>query len=137
MRFQPLFFLESLKGPDDSKPETSPIQLAGITRRFSAMAGLGVDVMAITAVFNYLNFVGSEKALLDTPYGLTVLVKMVFFLALLNLGAFNRYASAPVLERWAGSPSGKGGFIGRIDGFFIHPLRKGARVTGWRFFSSA
>ncbi len=119
-----------IKGPDDSKPETSPIQLAGIARRFSAMAGLGVGVMAITAVFNYLNFVGSEKALLDTPYGLTVLVKMVFFLALLNLGAFNRYASVPVLERWAGSPSGKGGFIGRIAGFFYTPITEGR--TGYR-----
>ncbi len=106
-------------------PSASPAVIAGIARRFSAMAGAGVAVMAVTAAINYQIYVGSIRALLDTPYGLTAASKIILFLAILNLGAFNRYISVPVLQHWAGLSPGKPGIAGRMVRLLFSPFTKG------------
>ncbi len=108
--------------PDD---ENRPALIAGVARRFSALAGIAVAVMAVTSSFNYLLYIGGSRALLDTSYGLTDLAKIFFFLALLALGAFNRYISVPALERWAGLPARKRGVAGRTAARFYSPFAGG------------
>jgi putative copper export protein len=76
-------------------------QIAQIARRFSAMAGAAVVIAAITALYNSVQYVGSFAALVKTPYGRTALIKLLAFLVILWLGAFNRYASVPLLQRAA------------------------------------
>ena len=120
-------------------PDSETRLIAGIARRFSAMAGVAVAVMIITSALNYVYYIGGEKALLGTPYGLTALAKIVFVAALLNLGAFNRYVSVPALERWAGLdclPANRASPAGRPP-VYTRRLRPGARATGWPFFSNA
>lgn len=88
--------------------------LASVASRFSRMAGAAVGILALTAFYNAWSHVGSLKGLWLTPYGGTVIVKIVLFLLLINLGAFNRYVSVPLLQRFGGIAPGKRGIIGRL-----------------------
>jgi len=93
--------------------------IAGVARRFSRIAGVAVGIVALTSIYNAWSYVGSFGALLKSPYGLAVLVKIILFLILINLGAFNRYINVPLLQQWGGFPSGNPGIIKRIVDRFV------------------
>jgi len=76
--------------------------IAGTAARFSRIAGIAVGIIALTALYQVWVYAGSIEALLKSPYGRTVIVKIVLFFLLLCLGAFNRYISVPRLQEWAG-----------------------------------
>ncbi len=80
--------------------------LAGVARRFSRMSGIAVGIIAVTAVNNYVVYVGSFEALWLSPYGLTVVAKIILFFILVNLGAFNRYVNLPLLQECVGASAG-------------------------------
>jgi putative copper export protein len=88
--------------------------IARVAGRFSAMAGVAVALVAVTAAYNFVIDVRSVKAMTATPYGLTVTAKILLLGILLNLGAFNRYVSVPALQDWAGGSAQAGGTIGRF-----------------------
>jgi len=94
--------LPKLVTPDD---HVAPL-LAGVAGRFSRMSGIAVGIIAITALYNYLVYVSSFEALWKTPYGLTVVAKIIMFFILVKLGAFNRYINVPLLQEWAGVSAG-------------------------------
>ncbi len=82
---------------------------ADIACRFSRMAGLAIALIAVTALYNSILYVGGFAALATTPYGRTALMKLLLFLAVLGFGAFNRYESVPLLRYKAGlMPRGRG-----------------------------
>ncbi|MDA8387479.1 MAG: CopD family protein [Nitrospiraceae bacterium] len=114
-----------IKPEDALKSDIRPPLIAGIARRFSVMAGWGVAVMAVTAAINYLTYIGGARALLGTPYGLTVAAKVILFLVLLPLAAFNRYVNVPALEQWAGFPAHKPGIAGRAARRLYLPFVQG------------
>ncbi len=105
-----LFILPELIG----SVEPQVLLIAGVARRFSRMAGFAVGIVAITALYNGLTYVGSFVALWKSPYGLTIIAKIVLFLILANLGGFNRYVSVPLLQEWAGTSSKRRGIFTRI-----------------------
>lgn len=105
-----MVILPGLIGPDDRQEAL----IADVARRFSRMAGIAVGIVIITAIYNYLVYVGSFEALLMTPYGLTVIAKIVLLFILVNLGGFNRYVSVPLLQEWAGASAEGRGTITRI-----------------------
>ncbi len=88
--------------------------LADVSRRFSRIAGIAVLVIALTAVYNARVYVGSVEALLESPYGRTVIAKIVLFLMLLGLAVYNRYISVPCLQEWAGLAPGNTGIVSRL-----------------------
>ena len=96
------------------RKEPTPALIAKVVSRFSAMAGFAVGIAAITALYNAWIYVGSIHALLGGPYGWTVIAKIVLFLVLINLGAFNRYVSVPLFQEWAGASSTGRGVFTRI-----------------------
>jgi putative copper resistance protein D len=106
------------------REEASAHLLSRVAGRFSAMAGVAVGVTAITAAYNFLIDVRSVKAMVETPYGLVVVAKIVLFGILINFGAFNRYVSVPLLREWAGGSAEIGGVIDRIAGKFFAPFRR-------------
>jgi nitrogen fixation protein FixH len=66
------------------------------------MAGLALGVVALTGVFRALDEVGWPRdwaRLVDTSYGITVLVKVGLFLPLIALAARNRYRNVPAVVR--------------------------------------
>jgi putative copper export protein len=96
------------------RKEPTPALIARVVSRFSAMAGFAVGIVAMTALYNAWIYVGSIHALLGAPYGWTVIAKIVLFLVLVNLGAFNRYVSVPLLQEWAGASQEGRGIFTRI-----------------------
>jgi putative copper export protein len=94
--------------------DQSAMPMAGVARRFSRIAGCAVGIIAVTSLYNAWSYVGSFEALWKMPYGRTVLAKIILFLVLMNLGAFNRYMNVPLLQQWAGMSPGSQGVVNRI-----------------------
>jgi copper resistance protein D len=110
-----LFVLSVVILPEIIRPDDFPAPLlASVASRFSRLAGIAVGVLALTALYNAWLHVGSLEGLWLTPYGLTVVVKILLFFLLINLGAFNRYVSVPLLQQLGGIDPGKRGIIGHL-----------------------
>lgn len=84
---------------NDHSSQQGADHIPGIAQRFSTMAGIAVGVVAITASVNGWFYIGEPKTLWTTPYGATSLCKAILFIALLMLGALNRYISVPLLNK--------------------------------------
>ncbi len=112
------------------RKEPTPALIAKVASRFSSMAGFAVGVVAITALYNARKYVGSIHALLGAPYGWTVIAKVMLFLLLINLGAFNRYVNVPLLEEWAGASAEGRGIFTRIALRFFPGLQMGGNGGG-------
>lgn len=104
------------------------VVLAGVARRFSGIAGFAVGIVGITAVYNGFSYVGKMKALWSTDYGLTVIVKIILFVVLVGLGAFNRYVNVPGLQGWAGMSVAEG-VINRFVHKFLPGMRRGRDIA--------
>jgi putative copper resistance protein D len=88
--------------------------IAGIVRRFSAMALGAVVVLIGTGTLNAWCLVGSFPALWITPYGRVLLLKLAIFLAVVALGAVNLLLGKPQLLRIEGGQTGSLPIIRRM-----------------------
>ncbi len=87
--------LVALRGvPDEEK--------AVAARRFSAVAGVALGVVAATGVLRAVDEVGAWGQLLTTSFGQLVLLKSGCLLLLAALGAINRYRNVPAAPRTLG-----------------------------------
>lgn len=75
--------------------------LAGVIPRFSALAVAATLLLALTGIYNSWIHLSSVRDLINTPYGITLLVKILLFLLMLPLGGFNRFFIRPRVERLA------------------------------------
>src|SRR2546422_1569668 len=66
--------------------------------RFSTPAAGAVGILVGTGVYSALVHVGSLPALTVTPYGRTLLVKLLFVILAVALGAYHRFVMRPRLE---------------------------------------
>ena len=82
----------------DLSPGQRRACLAGLVPRFSTVAGLSVAVLIVTGVFGAWAQVTVAEAL-ATPYGYTLVVKVVLVALLLVLGAVNLLWVRPGLAR--------------------------------------
>ncbi len=102
--------------------------------RFSRIAGSATAVIVITALYQTSVYVGSIGALIQSPYGWTIVVKIFLFLLLLSLAAFNRYFCVPRLTKGADSPQGRTTFPARLAEPLLRPFArrvKGQMVGQW------
>jgi len=76
-----------------------PDQRAAPVRRFSTMALGAVVVIAATGLQRAFDEVGSLHALVSAAFGRYILLKSGLLVALVILGAFNRYRSVPAVSR--------------------------------------
>jgi copper resistance protein D len=88
--------------------------LADIARRFSTLASLALVVVLLTGVANARVQVGTVRALWATPYGRTLLAKLLLVALVLLLGAVNHYLYVPLLQQWAGRPM--------VGGWLLHAV---------------
>jgi len=95
-------------------PPISPA-LATSVKRFSTLAGACVALILATGSYQIWHRVGSLPALFQTPYGQTLMVKLLLVLSLLGLGALNRYRILPKLSQHA---------VERSTALVGDPLRK-------------
>ena len=70
-----------------------------VVRRLSALAGVGIVVVAITGVFRSVIEIQSWGSLVSTAFGALVLLKAGLLILLGGLGAVNRYGYIPRLPR--------------------------------------
>jgi len=68
-------------------------------KNFSRLASICVVLILATGSYQTWDKVGSLPALVDTPYGQTLAVKLLLVLPLLGLGAINRYRFLPRLSK--------------------------------------
>lgn len=66
--------------------------------RFSRLAAAALGILAVTGVYSALVHVKSLPALTVTPYGRTLLLKLLLVLPAVALGAYHRYVLRPELE---------------------------------------
>jgi copper resistance protein D len=67
--------------------------------RFSHMGYAAVVLLAMTGTLNTLSLVGSLQALVGTPYGRLLGLKILLFLAMVTIALFNRFRLLPRLRR--------------------------------------
>ena len=89
-----------LLGRARSPSGTAWISLArDVVPRFSQMGYAAVGLLAMTGALNTLLLVGSIHALLGTPYGRLLALKILLFLAMVTVALFNRFRLLPRLRR--------------------------------------
>ncbi len=74
-----------------------------VTRRFSDFGVLSVTALLASGLINSWFLVGSMGALIGTDYGMTLLVKIVLFLAMVSFAAANRLRHLPRLSSGGGT----------------------------------
>ena len=76
----------------------SPPVLGAVGRRFSRLAGLCLLVVVATGIYNAWSQLGVVSRLWTTAYGRVLLAKVALVVALLWVGAVNRYVVVPQLS---------------------------------------
>ncbi len=110
--------------PDESEGDGSARVAAAFVRRFSLLAVAAVTVAFVTGVLIVTWHVPSPAALVTTPYGLALSLKVLLVLGAAGLGGFNRFVVHQRLQR----AGGEGGALPGMAVFAaLHP--EGERDT--------
>jgi copper transport protein len=80
-----------------SRTERPPL-MAAVVSRFSRLATVAVALLLLTGIVQSVVLVNSLDAFVETAYGRLVLAKVVIFLALIALGAYNQRRLLPRLR---------------------------------------
>lgn len=80
-----------------SRDQTVP--LGKLIPRFSVVAIIAIVVLAASGLYSYFLHVGSPQLLLDTTYGRSLILKLVLFVLLIGLGAWNFLVLSPGLRK--------------------------------------
>lgn len=75
--------------------------LARVIPRFSGLAVAATALLTLTGIYNSWIHLVRVRDLITTPYGITLLVKIMLFLLMLPLGGFNRFFIRPRVEKLA------------------------------------
>jgi putative copper resistance protein D len=76
--------------------------LADLARRFATLASIALAVVLLTGFANAWIQVGTMRGLWATPYGKTLLAKLLLVCLVLLLDAVNHYLYVPLLQQRAG-----------------------------------
>ena len=77
---------------------------AAAIQRFSQLAVCSVGLLILAGIYGAWLHLRTLENFLGTPYGITLLLKLVFVLPVLVLGGLGRYYIRPVLQSLAGKP---------------------------------
>jgi copper transport protein len=83
--------------------------LGRVISSFTRMVLPSVAVLALAGVYNAYTHLGGIRALWATPYGMTLMAKLVLVLAMLFLGALNGFRFGPRTRRLSGDEAGRVG----------------------------
>jgi len=79
--------------------------MAYLVSRFSQVATVALVLLALTGFYRVLDEIGDFYNLLDTPYGMTLLLKLALLIPLLALGAANLLLVRRRMSRAAANPA--------------------------------
>lgn len=83
-----------------------PREAARIFQRLSTLCGVALAVLVACGIYSAVQQLGSVNGLWTTRYGITLDVKLALVLAMILIGAHNRYVKLPRLLACAGLPGG-------------------------------
>ena len=132
-----LFVLSLIVLPEMTRAGDQAAQpLAVAAARFSRIAGIAVAAIVVTSLYNAWVYVGSFGALFDTLYGKAITAKIILFILLLVLAAYNRYCNVPELQTTRQAV--KKSVVHRIVVTLVPPVfrKSGREVTATRFLLS-
>lgn len=93
---------DAWRGKDDEER----LDLLGpVVVRFSKVAMVAIGIVAATGALNSFFNVGRLSDLVSTTYGMSLVFKILFFLAILGLGGINHFFLRKRLQRSAGKAS--------------------------------
>lgn len=95
------------KGDDDRLSLLGPV-----VSRFSKVALVSITIVAITGTLNSFMNVAFLNDMVDSPYGLSLTVKILFFLGILAMGGINHFFLTKRLQR--GAEDGRAGAAQRF-----------------------
>jgi putative copper resistance protein D len=110
----------SFAGRDVMAPHLAPVIKTAL--RFSAVSFATVLVLAATGTINAFFLVGNFHALLASTYGRVLLLKLLFFAAMLLIAAQNRWRLLPGLREAVRQPSAARFILKRLRGFVFAEL---------------
>lgn len=84
--------------------EQPPVQAAAMFQRLSTLSGAALAALLACGIGNAIQQLGSVSALWTTRYGIVLDIKLTIVLAMIAIGAHNRYVKLPRLLALAGSP---------------------------------
>jgi putative copper resistance protein D len=96
--------------------------LADLARRFATLASLALAVVLLTGCANAWVQVGSMRALWTTPYGRTLLAKLLLVCLVVLLGAVNHYLYVPLLQQQAGRSVAGSWLWHALDLWHVFPI---------------
>jgi copper transport protein len=99
------WFLLLLRSADRMDPVVTDRGRAAV--RFSLMATVSLAVVAATGLLRAIDLVGGPgewRRLVDTSFGVTLVIKVALFAGLVALGARNRFVNVPRLARGESGP---------------------------------
>jgi len=102
------YFGSGLRAIRDLPAKERRALTAALIPRFSVVGVLAVGLIVLTGTFNAWVGVGSWRALLDTPYGRALLVKLAIIVPLLALAGINLLVIRPRMRSKGQQVSGTG-----------------------------
>jgi len=90
---------------------------AEATRRFSILGTFSVLTLLVSGMINTYVLAGSVPALVGTPYGRLLLIKIGLFIGMVSIAAYNRQSLTPRLA------SAAAGETSRAHGALVHLVR--------------
>lgn len=78
---------------------------AAMFQRLSTLSGIALAVLLACGIFNATRQLGSFEALWTSRYGITLDIKLALVLAMIAIGAHNRYVKLPRLLACVGRPA--------------------------------
>jgi copper transport protein len=90
----------------DLDPKSRTALAARLIPRFSAVAMISVGALTLTGLYTAVLRVGSWAALNTTPYGRTLIVKLIIALPMVMIGAVNLLGVTPRVKHAAANPAG-------------------------------
>lgn len=90
----------------------APAAGVAIFQRLSTLSGVALAVLLAAGIYNVYTQLGGVASLWTSRYGVTLDVKLAIVLAMIVIGAHNRYSKLPRLLASAGQPI-QPSFIGR------------------------
>jgi putative copper export protein len=96
-----------------TKTNSETLSLLGpVVHRFSKVALVSITIVAITGTLNSFMNVAYLRDMVDSPYGVSLTVKIVFFLGILALGGINHFFLTKRLQQ--GSDDSRAGAAQRF-----------------------
>lgn len=75
-----------------------------VFQRLSTLSGIALAVLMACGIYNVIQQLGPVSALWTSRYGITLDIKLALVLAMIAIGAHNRYVKLPRLRACAGLP---------------------------------